>query len=113
MAVAAFDTLTVSKDLQQAGIQESHAEAIALAVKQGQGDLATKQDIALLKSDIDHLKSDVDHLRTEVKSGNDQLRSELKSEINWMKWIVGAHFALFVGIVVAVFSGIISPIPSP
>ena len=102
MAVAAFDTLTVSKDLQQAGIQESHAEAIALAVKQGQGDLATKQDIALLKSDIDHLKSDVDHFRTEIKS-----------EVNWMKWVVGAHFALFVGIVVAVFSGMISPIPSP
>ena len=95
MAVAAFDTLTVSKDLQQAGIQESHAEAIALAVKQGQGDLATKQDIALLKSDIDHL------------------RTEVKSEINWVKWISGTHFALFVGIVVAVFSGMISPIPSP
>ena len=102
MAVAAFDTLTVSKDLQQAGVQESHAEAIALAVKQGQGDLATKQDIALLKSDIDHLKSDIDHLRTEIKS-----------EINWMKWVSGAHFALFVGIVVAVFSGMISPMPSP
>ena len=52
MAVAAFDTLTVSKDLQQAGVQEKHAEAIALAIKQGQGDLATKQDIALLKSEL-------------------------------------------------------------
>ena len=46
MAVAGFDTLTVSKDLQQAGIEERHAEAVALAFKQGQGDLATKQDIA-------------------------------------------------------------------
>ena len=106
MAVAAFDTLTVSKDLQQAGIQESHAEAIALAVKQGQGDLATKQDIALLKSDIDHL-------RTELKTDVDHFRSEIKFEINWMKWVSGAHFALFVGIVVAVFSGMNSPIPSP
>ncbi len=56
MAVAAFDTLTVSKDLQHAGIQEKYAEAIALAVKQGQGDLVTKQDIALLKSEIDWVK---------------------------------------------------------
>ena len=113
MAVAAFDTLTVSKYLQQAGIQESHAEAIALAVKQGQGDLATKQDIVLLRSDIDHLKSDVEHLRTELKSDIGHLRTEMKSEINWVKWISGTHFALFVGIVVAVFSGMISPIPSP
>ena len=56
MAVAAFDTLTVSKDLQHAGIQEKYAEAIALAVKQGQGDLVTKQDIVLLKSEIDWVK---------------------------------------------------------
>ena len=37
MAVAAFDTLTVSKDLRRAGIEERHAEAVALAVKQTQG----------------------------------------------------------------------------
>ena len=55
MAVAAFVTLTVSKNLRQPGIEERHAGAVALAVKQGPGDLATKQDIALLKSDIDHL----------------------------------------------------------
>ena len=89
MAVAAFDTLTVSKDLQQAGIQESHAEAIALAVKQGQGDLATKQDIALLKTDIDHLrtelKADIDHLRTELKADIDHLRTELKTDIDHLR----------------------------
>ena len=94
MAVAAFDTLTVSKDLQQAGIQAKHAEAIALAVKQSQGDLATKQDITLLKSDIDHLKSDIDHLRT-----------ELKSDIAWMKWVPGVNLALSIGIIAAVISG--------
>ena len=37
MAVAAFDTLTVSKDLRQAGIEERHAGAVALAVEQTQG----------------------------------------------------------------------------
>ena len=66
MDITAFDTLTVSKDLQQAGLEQSHAEASALALKQSQGDLVTKQDIALLKSGID----------------------QLRSEINWMKWIV-------------------------
>ena len=102
MAVAAFDTLTVSKDLQQAGIQEKHAEAIALAVKQGQGDLATKQDIALLKSDIDHLNTDIDQSRSEMKSGN-----------AWMKWAIGAILALSIGVIARVISGIIARTPSP
>ena len=105
MAIAAFDTLTVSKDLQQAGLEERHAEAIALAVKQGQGDLATKQDIALLKSDIDHL-------RTELKSDNDKLRTGLKSDFLWMKWVVGVNIALSVGIA-TVISGVIALMPSP
>ena len=98
MAVAAFDTLTVSKDLQQAGIQEKHAEAIALAVKQGQGDLATKQDITLLKADIDHL-------RTELKADIDHLKTELKTDIAWMKWVLGVNLALSIGIIAAIISG--------
>ncbi len=76
MANAAFDTLTVSKDLQAAGIEVKHAEAIALAVKQSQGDLATKQDIALLKSEIDHIRTD------------------LKSSINWTKWSLAIIVAI-------------------
>ena len=101
MALAAFDTLKVSKDLQQAGIQESHAEAIALAVKQGQGDLATKQDISLLKSDIDHL-------RTELKSDIDHLRTELKTDNVWLKWALGVNLALTFGIFAAIISGTIT-----
>ena len=95
MAVAAFDTLTVSKDLQQAGIQAKHAEAIALAIKQSQGDLATKQDITLLRSDIA------------------QLMSELKADIAWMKWVLGVNLALSVGIFATVISGYVALMPSP
>ncbi len=119
MADAAFDTLTVSKDLQDAGIEARHAEAIAMAVKQAQGDLATKQDIALLKTDIDQLrtevKSDIDQLRTEVKSDIDQLRTEvktdigqlrtevksdidrLKTDITWIKWSMAIMIAIMLG----------------
>ena len=116
MANAAFDTLTVSKELQDAGIEAKHAEAIAWAVKQGQGDLATKQDLNLLKtelksdieqlrtelkSDNKHLKSDIDHLRTELKSDIEQLKTEmeanfdkLKSDINWIKWSMAIMIAI-------------------
>ena len=82
MANVAFDTLTVSKDLQAAGFDMLHAEAIALAVKQGQGELASKQDVALLEAKIDQsntdLNSKIDQLRTELKAD----KSELKSAIN-------------------------------
>ena len=97
MANAAFDTLAVSKDLQDAGFEMRQAEAIAWAVKQGQGDLATKQDIALLKSDIEQL-------RTEFKSDNKQLKTEmeanfdkLKSDITWIKWSMALMIAVMIG----------------
>ena len=107
MAIAAFDTLTVSKDLQQAGIEERHAEAIALAVKQGQGDLATKQDIALLKFDIDHLKSGNEQLKS------DQMRTEMQSDFAWIRRLLFADLALKIVIFVAVISGVIALMPSP
>lgn len=81
MANAAFDTLTVSKELQDAGIEAKHAEAIALAVKQGQGDLATKLDINLLKTE---LKSEI---------------NQLKTDNAWIKWVVGANLALSIAII--------------
>lgn len=87
MANAAFDTLTVSKDLQEAGFEARQAEAIALAFKQSQGDLATKQDIALLKSEIDHVRTD---LKTEI----DYVKTDLKTAINWTKWSMAAIIAV-------------------
>ena len=132
MALAAFDTLKVSKDPQQAGLEKSHAEAIALAVKQGQGDLATKQDIdhlrTELKSDIDHLRSefktdighlrtelktDIGHLRTELKTDIDHLRTELKSDNVWFKWVIGVNLALTIGIIAAIISGTITLTQAP
>ena len=52
-----FDnTLSTAKDLQEAGMDTAQAEAVALAIKAGQGDLATKADIRELKNDINWLK---------------------------------------------------------
>ena len=95
MGNAAFDTLAVSKDLQDAGFETRQAEAIAWAVKQAQGDLATKQDIALLKTE---LKSDIDQVRTELKSEIKQL----KTDIGWIRWVVGANLALSIAIIGAI-----------
>ena len=56
MNAGAFDTLAAAQDLEAAGIERKHAEAIAKTVRDGQGDLATKADIAALKSDVAALK---------------------------------------------------------
>ena len=52
-------------------VQRETRRGNALSVKQSQSDLAINQDITLLKSDTNQL-------RPEIKSGKDQLRTELK-----------------------------------
>ena len=95
-----------------------------MAVKQSQGDLATKQDTALLKSDTaqlrSELKADIAQLRSELKADIAQLRSELKADIaqlrsdnTMMTWGIGVNIALSVGIFATVISGFIALMPSP
>ena len=45
-----FDTLSAARDLEAAGFDRVQAEALAAAIRNGQGDLATKTDIAQLDS---------------------------------------------------------------
>ena len=52
MTVSAFDTLSAARDLEAAGLDKRHAEAIAAAIRSGQGDLATKSDIAAVRSEL-------------------------------------------------------------
>lgn len=49
MSGTTFDTLAAARDLEAAGVERSQAEAIAKAIRDGQGDLATKADIAALR----------------------------------------------------------------
>ena len=56
MTVETFDTLQASKDLQSHGFEQEQAEAIAQVVRNGQGELATKNDIASIRSDINSLR---------------------------------------------------------
>ena len=56
MNASAFDTLSVARDLEAAGIErrqaEAHAEALRQAVSADRDELATKADIADLKADM-------------------------------------------------------------
>ena len=40
-----MDTLSVSKSLQEAGIDTAHAEAIAMAIESAQSDVVTKDHL--------------------------------------------------------------------
>lgn len=53
MTETAFDTLAAARNLEGAGIARDHAEAIAEAIRSGQGDLVTKDhlDAAMAKAE--------------------------------------------------------------
>lgn len=52
MTATSFDTLKAARDLEAAGVERSQAEAIAAAIRDSQGELATKADLAGLKVDM-------------------------------------------------------------
>ena len=56
MAATTFDTLTATRNLESAGIERQHAEAIAGAMREAvtadRDELATKADLASLRADI-------------------------------------------------------------
>ena len=51
-----FDTLSAARDLEAAGFDRVQAEALAAAIRSGQGDLATKMDIAQLDNRLNMLQ---------------------------------------------------------
>ena len=50
MTAAAFDTLAAARDMENAGLPREAAEAVAGAIRAGQGELATKADLDTLQS---------------------------------------------------------------
>ena len=52
MTGIAFDMLSAAEALEAAGIDKAHAKAIAVAIRNGQGDLATKTDIESIRSEL-------------------------------------------------------------
>lgn len=79
MSAVTFDTLAYSKTLQESGIPQNQAEALANAQKIALNDLMSVKDLATQK-DLLLLKED---LRTEI--------SDTKHEI--IKYLIGAMIA--------------------
>ena len=47
---ATFDTLAAARDMERAGLKREAAEAVAGAIRAGQGELATKADLTALEA---------------------------------------------------------------
>ena len=89
---AAFDTLSAAKELEAAGFEQTQAEAVAKIVRAGQGDLATQDDITVVRTEVGAVRTEVDAVRTEV--------SAVRTELGAMKWVLGLVAALNVAILV-------------
>jgi hypothetical protein len=93
MATTIFDTHAFIKRLTAAGMPEAQAEILADQQSRVLGDqLATKQDIALLRGDLDSLRSDMTAMEQRIK---DQLTIRLGSMLAAAVVLVGAPVALF------------------
>ena len=76
--IAAFDTLTAARRMEDAGMKREQAEAVAEAVRSAAGadreDLATKADLADAKAE---LKADLADVKAELKADSASLRAKL------------------------------------
>ena len=110
---AAFDTLSAAKALQAAGFDQAQAEAVASAIRSGQGELATKDDVAGLQREMAALRSGQDAQQAELaalRSGQDAQQAELgglradyaglRAEVGAIKWVLGLVAALNIAILV-------------
>ena len=97
--VAAFDTLSAAKALQAAGFDQAQAEAVATAIRSGQGELATRVDVAALRGELAGLRSGLDAQQADLGG----LRADyagLRAEVGAIKWVLGLAVALNIAILV-------------
>ena len=89
MTTTVFDTLQYAKKLKDAGVPEKQAEVQAEALKEIEqsrlNELATKQDLALVRQDFA------------------LVRAELKGEIKLLKWMNGLVLAGIASLVLKTF----------
>ncbi|MDE0046513.1 MAG: DUF1640 domain-containing protein [bacterium] len=83
---AAFDTLAAARDLESAGMDRAHAEAVAGAIRAGQGELATRGDL--------------DALRTATQAD----LAAVRGDITGLRWIVGINIAISLATLAAVLA---------
>ena len=89
MSTITFDTLKFAQRLEKAGATREYAaaeaEALSDVFETGTQELATKNDLLLVKN--------------ELKSDMREMRSEINGEMKLMRWMIGLSLALSTGII--------------
>ena len=80
--MAILNTHAVVKKITQHGFTEEHAELIVDAINDQSDQLATKNDLAMLKTEI---KGDINELKAELKADITEVKVELKADISLLK----------------------------
>ena len=83
MIATTFNPLEAAQDLEAAGIDRKHAEAIAKAINHRDERAITKAD---LDTAINGVRSEVGSVRSEVAS--------VRSELATIRWVVGIQSAV-------------------
>ena len=98
--MVAFDTLKASRRLRDAGIEEAHAEALVAAFTEDIGaNLATKDDIALLRSDIANAIATLENtLRSEMALREQRMNLRIALAIGGVTTVLLAAIAIATGI---------------
>ena len=79
MTASTFDTHAAVRSLEAVDIDTRQAEAIVAAIRSGQGDLATKSDIASVHAEIAGVRTELAGVRTEIGT---------------LRWVVGIQSAI-------------------
>ena len=115
MAVVAFDTLKFANSLKEAGVPPAQAEAQARlfgeAFQVNLKDLVTKDDLkqAIAESElriVNKLDAQNATLTNKIDQGSAEaknLRTELKGDINLLRWICGANTGLLIAVLIRLF----------
>ncbi len=80
-----IDTLAITHQLVDAGLEQRPAEAIARTIRNAQGDSATQ----------DFVRAETGSLRAEIG----KLRADLTEQINTLhRWVMGLGFGVIAGV---------------
>ncbi len=112
-----LDTLSLARELKDAGIEAKQADAITHVVQQAaeHGDPATRADLdahrVAVHKDIDGLRADFDTHRTAVRADIDTFRAEVRADVaafeaRLIKWMIGIALTA-TGIVVAAGTAVV------
>jgi hypothetical protein len=80
--MAILNTHAIVKKFTQHGFTEEHAELIVDAINDQSDQLATKNDLAMLKTEI---KGNINELKAELKADITEVKAELKADISLLK----------------------------